>query len=76
MFQKEFAQRLIAQPGSKMYCRLSINTQLLAKVEYLMNVAKSEFRPPPQVDSGVVRLQIKHPPPPINYQVEVPKYSD
>lgn len=38
MFQREFAQRLIAQPGDKLYCRLSINTQLLAKVDHLMKV--------------------------------------
>ena len=38
MFQREFAQRLIAQPGDKLYCRLSINTQLLARVDHLMKV--------------------------------------
>merc|ERR1712179_835729 len=36
MFQREFAQRLVAQPGDKLYCRLSINTQLLARVDHLM----------------------------------------
>ena len=38
MFQREFAQRLVAQPGDKMYCRLSVNTQLLARVSHLMKV--------------------------------------
>ncbi|PJF39098.1 MAG: hypothetical protein CUN54_09460 [Phototrophicales bacterium] len=49
MFQKEFADRLTAQPGHKHYSRLSLNVQLLAKVEHLMNVKRGEFRPPPQV---------------------------
>ena len=38
MFQREFAQRLVAAPGDKLYCRLSINTQLLARVDHLMKV--------------------------------------
>nr|KAG5713952.1 hypothetical protein BaRGS_020280 [Batillaria attramentaria] len=36
MFQQEFAQRLAARPGDKLYCRLSVNTQLLARVDHLM----------------------------------------
>ncbi|CEF70456.1 Probable dimethyladenosine transferase [Strongyloides ratti] len=67
MFQKEFADRLVAKPGSKLYCRLSVNVQMLAKVEHLMKVKRSEFRPPPKVDSAVVRIEPKNPPPPINY---------
>lgn len=38
MFQREFAQRLVAQPGDKLYCRLSVNTQLLARVDHLIKV--------------------------------------
>ena len=38
MFQKEFAERLVAKPGDKMYCRLSVNVQLLARVSHLMKV--------------------------------------
>ena len=69
MFQKEFADRLLATPGSKVYCRLSVSVQLLAKVEHLMKVRRSEFVPPPKVDSAVVRIEPKNPPPKINYKV-------
>ncbi|KAH7697597.1 putative dimethyladenosine transferase [Aphelenchoides avenae] len=68
MFQKEFADRLIAKPGSKLYCRLSVSVQLLAKVEHLMKVKRTEFRPPPKVDSAVVRIEPRNPPPNINYK--------
>jgi len=68
MFQTEFAQRLIAKPDDKLYCRLSVNTQLLAKVDHLIKVGRNNFRPPPQVDASVVRIELKMPPPPINFQ--------
>ncbi|XP_036229464.1 probable dimethyladenosine transferase [Bactrocera oleae] len=67
MFQREFAQRLVAKPGDKLYCRLSINTQLLARVDMLMKVGKNNFKPPPKVESSVVRLEPKNPPPPVNF---------
>ncbi|XP_064484728.1 probable dimethyladenosine transferase [Ornithodoros turicata] len=67
MFQREFAQRLVAKPGDKLYCRLSINTQLLARVDLIMKVGKNNFRPPPKVESNVVRLEPRNPPPPINF---------
>ncbi len=38
MFQKEFAQRLVAKPGDALFCRLSVNTQLLARVSHLLKV--------------------------------------
>nr|CAD7585588.1 unnamed protein product [Timema genevievae] len=68
MFQREFAQRLVAKPGDKMYCRLSINTQLLARVDLLMKVGKNNFRPPPKVESSVVRIEPRNPPPPVNFK--------
>lgn len=68
MFQREFAERLVAKPGDKLYCRLSINTQLLARVDMLMKVGKNNFRPPPKVESNVVRIEPRNPPPPINFQ--------
>ncbi|XP_034180583.1 putative dimethyladenosine transferase [Osmia lignaria lignaria] len=68
MFQREFAERLVAKPGDKLYCRLSINTQLLARIDLLMKVGKNNFRPPPKVESSVVRIEPRNPPPPINYQ--------
>jgi 18S rRNA (adenine1779-N6/adenine1780-N6)-dimethyltransferase len=67
MFQLEFAQRLVAKPGDELYCRLSVNTQLLAKVGSLLKVGKGNFRPPPKVDSLVVKIEIKNPPPPVNF---------
>ncbi|XP_059438330.1 ribosomal RNA small subunit methyltransferase [Corylus avellana] len=61
MFQREFAMRLVAQPGDKLYCRLTVNTQLLARVFHLIKVGKNNFRPPPKVDSSVVRIEPRKP---------------
>lgn len=61
MFQREFAMRLVAQPGDKLYCRLTVNTQLLARVSHLLKVGKNNFRPPPKVDSSVVRIEPRKP---------------
>jgi len=68
MFQREFAQRLVATPGDKLYCRLSVNTQLLARVDHLIKVGKNNFRPPPKVESSVVRIEPRNPPPPVNFK--------
>ena len=48
MYQLEFAQRLCAAPGSKMWCRLALNAQLLAKCDLVMKVGRNNFRPPPR----------------------------
>ena len=67
MYQHEFAMRLVAKPGDGMYCRLAANTQLLSRVNHLLKVGKNNFRPPPKVDSSVVRIEPRNPPPPINF---------
>jgi len=67
MFQKEFAERLVAKPGSKLYSRITVNTQLLARCDMLMHVGKNNFKPPPKVESAVVRLEPINPPPKINF---------
>ncbi|CAK9139065.1 unnamed protein product [Ilex paraguariensis] len=66
MFQKEFAMRLVAQPGDSLYCRLSVNTQLLARISHLLKVGRNNFRPPPKVDSSVVRIEPRKPLPKVN----------
>ena len=57
MFQREFAMRLCVPPGDPLYCRLSVNAQLLARTTHLLKVGKNNFRPPPKVDSSVVRIE-------------------
>ena len=68
MFQREFAMRLFAKPGDKFYSRLSVNAQMWAKIDHIMKVSKNSFKPPPQVESSVVRLVPKHPRPQISYE--------
>ncbi|KAG7087711.1 hypothetical protein E1B28_013658 [Marasmius oreades] len=68
MFQREFALRLVAKPGTELWSRLSANVQLYAKVDYLMAVSKNSFRPPPKVESSVVRVAPRDPPPPVRFE--------
>lgn len=56
MLQKEVVDRMAADPGSKVYGRLSVMLQLACRVEPLFDVPPGAFRPPPKVDSSVVRL--------------------
>ncbi|CAH8435223.1 unnamed protein product [Schistosoma turkestanicum] len=65
MLQKEFADRLTAKPGDKLYCRLSASAQFHFKIEQLMKISRNSFRPPPRVDSAVVRIEPRHPLPPV-----------
>jgi 16S rRNA (adenine1518-N6/adenine1519-N6)-dimethyltransferase len=61
MLQKEVVERMAAAPGSKIYGRLSVMLQLVCKVDALFTVPPGAFRPPPKVDSAVVRLQPRPP---------------
>jgi 16S rRNA (adenine1518-N6/adenine1519-N6)-dimethyltransferase len=62
MFQKEVAQRVASGPGSKESGILSILIQAFFKVTYLFDVHKNCFTPPPNVESGVIRLEnLKNP---------------
>ena len=65
MFQKEFAERMAALPGSRGFGRLSVMVQTYADVEKLFAVPPSAFRPRPQVSSWVVRVTPREPPFPI-----------
>ncbi|KAL7054756.1 hypothetical protein AAHC03_025743 [Spirometra sp. Aus1] len=67
MLQKEFADRLLAQPGSKIYCRLSANAQFHFKIAQLIKVSRKSFKPPPRVDSTVIRIEPRHPKPPVSF---------
>ncbi len=67
MFQREFAMRLVAKPGDSLYCRLSVNAQLLARVTHVMKVSRNNFRPPPKVESSVVRIEPRNPPPAVDF---------
>ncbi|SCZ94669.1 BZ3500_MvSof-1268-A1-R1_Chr12-3g04034 [Microbotryum saponariae] len=68
MFQREFAMRLVARPGSTLWNRLSVNVQLYAKVDHIMKVSRNNFRPPPLVESSVVRIAPLDPPPPVRFE--------
>ena len=56
MLQKEVVDRMAAGPGSKVYGRLSVMLQAYCDVTALFKVPPGAFRPPPKVDSAVVRL--------------------
>jgi 16S rRNA (adenine1518-N6/adenine1519-N6)-dimethyltransferase len=56
MLQREVAERLAAPPGGKVYGALSVLTQAVCDVELALRVPPGAFRPPPKVESAVVRL--------------------
>jgi 18S rRNA (adenine1779-N6/adenine1780-N6)-dimethyltransferase len=68
MFQREFALRLVARPGTELWSRLSANVQLYAKVDHIMKVGRNNFRPAPNVESSVVRIVPLDPPPPVRFE--------
>lgn len=56
MLQKEVVDRMVAQPGSKTYGRLSVMTQFFCDTQLLFTVSRNAFSPPPKVESAIARL--------------------
>jgi len=65
MFQKEVAQRIVAQPGGKAYGRLAILSQWRCDARIVMQLPPEAFTPPPKVHSAVVHLQ----------RLEIPRFE-
>jgi 16S rRNA (adenine1518-N6/adenine1519-N6)-dimethyltransferase len=62
MLQKEVVQRMVAEPGSKTYGRLSVMLQWRYQMALMFIVPPAAFDPPPQVESAIVRMiPIAHP---------------
>lgn len=59
MVQREVADRIAAEPGSRDYGLLSATVQLFARVDKLFTLPPGAFSPPPQVQSGVIRLTME-----------------
>ncbi len=60
MFQKEVADRIIANYNNKKYGRISILTNTRLDVKFHFNVSKKEFNPEPKVDSTVLSFYPKN----------------
>lgn len=56
MFQKEVAERIVAEPGSKAYGRLSVFANFRTQARILFNLPARAFTPPPKVDSALIQL--------------------
>lgn len=56
MFQREVAQRIVAQPGGKDYGRISVLAQWLCEAKWHFDLPPGAFSPPPKVDSSVISL--------------------
>jgi 16S rRNA (adenine1518-N6/adenine1519-N6)-dimethyltransferase len=56
MFQKEVAERIVAQPGTKAYGRLAVLAQWRTKVHLVLTLPREAFTPPPKVASAVVEF--------------------
>ena len=62
MFQKEVAERIVAEPGSKAYGRLSVMAQWLCECATHFTLPPEAFTPPPKVHSSVITLQRREQP--------------
>jgi 16S rRNA (adenine1518-N6/adenine1519-N6)-dimethyltransferase len=65
MLQLEVVERMVAAPSTPAYGRLSVALQARFAMKKLFKVAKGAFRPPPKVESAVVRMQ------PLDWQLPI-----
>jgi 16S rRNA (adenine1518-N6/adenine1519-N6)-dimethyltransferase len=59
LVQREVADRIVARPGSGDYGALTVNIAAVANAEFLFKVPAGAFRPPPKVESAVIRITPK-----------------
>ncbi|MGH8726122.1 MAG: 16S rRNA (adenine(1518)-N(6)/adenine(1519)-N(6))-dimethyltransferase RsmA [Burkholderiales bacterium] len=65
MLQLEVVERMVAKPSTPAYGRLSVSLQARFQMKKLFNVSRGAFRPPPKVESALVRMQ------PLDWQLPV-----
>ncbi|MFO8109844.1 MAG: 16S rRNA (adenine(1518)-N(6)/adenine(1519)-N(6))-dimethyltransferase RsmA [Thermoplasmata archaeon] len=68
MYQKEFADRMVASVGEPNYSRLSVMVSSKADANKLFNVHRNRFYPPPRVDAAVIELIPRRPPYEISHE--------
>lgn len=56
VFQKEFGERLLAEPGTREYGRLTVSVRRRLKIEKIREIPRTAFRPKPKVDSILLRM--------------------
>ena len=56
MLQNEVVERMVAEPGTKAFSRLSVMLQYRYVIDKLLDVPPESFQPPPKVDSAIVRM--------------------
>lgn len=62
LVQKEFAERLCAQPGCKAYGAITLLVRYWAEVDYCLDVPKNKFMPSPKVDSAFIKIKLRDKP--------------
>jgi 16S rRNA (adenine1518-N6/adenine1519-N6)-dimethyltransferase len=65
MLQLEVVERMVAAPSTPAYGRLSVSLQARFRMKKLFSVARGAFRPPPKVESALVRME------PLDWQLPV-----
>ena len=62
LVQREFAERLAAQPGRRVYGALTVKTALIARIRQVLFVPRRLFQPRPRVDAAAIAIEPRRPP--------------